>query len=617
MTVDDARMTLVEHLAELRDRLVRIAVAVLVGFFVAYAFHVEIFAFLSEPVRDALAERGIYKLLSIQVAETLFVYVKASLVATVVCLAPYVFYQLWAFVAPGLLPSERRFILPIAVSSGLFFFLGAAFAYLVLVPFVTGFMADLSLSDPAVELQVTVSSVFTFMFVSVLSFGVAFQLPIAMFFLALLGIANHKLYLKYFRHFIVVAFVIGAIFTPPEPVSQTLLAVPLILLYGVGIGGAVLLAHRKSRESGERSPLTRTRVAAVAVVILGVAAGGGAILWQFRPKPPATHLIPRSATAVAGFSPAHSPLESAPELVARFVLGREDGPLAAALREDGVRSVVAFTSPAGRAVLVEQAEETTAPWGASGLEELEVTQLEERVWAVGPRAAVEEVRRCAKEAEACLDDTPESKGALSQLHSEGPAWLYVPPGGESVGAALPLNDELPTDASSSASLAEGSEGLVVRLRLPGVGASEALRARLASWRESMAMEAETRAQSADSDKHLAAIATALRDLHARQTQLATALRAAGPAQGTPPERWKALDMELGRIAQATVSLPTKPEESGDARATAPASLLEGFAPPSDWRIRAVGNAVEISLDVPPARVGAALAQALRGVSPPD
>ena len=224
-----------QHLVELRVRLTRAAIAVFVGFFVAYLFHIELFEIVIAPVKEALAERGIYSLQAIHVTESILVYLKLSVVAGIIGASPFVSYQFWSFIGPGLTPEERKYVTPVALFSTLFFLLGVAFSYYVLLPFVTGFLADLTMSSGSVNLQVTMANVFSFSLLSMLIFGVIFELPIAMFFLSLFGIFNYKQFASFFRYFIVISFVLSALLTPPDPVSQILMAIPMAALYGLGI----------------------------------------------------------------------------------------------------------------------------------------------------------------------------------------------------------------------------------------------------------------------------------------------------------------------------------------------------------------------------------------------
>ena len=279
-------MSLVGHLSELRVRLTYAALAVFVGFFVAYAFHLELFELIVFPVRDSLAERGLYRLQALHVTESIFVYLKLSVVVGLMGAFPFILYQIWAFIAPGLLEEERRYVTPIVVFSTLFFGLGVLFAYTVLIPFVTGFLTDLTIGSSGIELQVTVQNVFSFSLLSLLLFGLVFQLPILMFFLALLGVADHRSFAGFFRFFIVISFVIGAMLTPPEPVSQILMALPMNLLYGLGIVFAFLVGKRTvDPETNELRPIGMRvwlTVAGVMALFVGGIVGG---VWLLQPAP--------------------------------------------------------------------------------------------------------------------------------------------------------------------------------------------------------------------------------------------------------------------------------------------------------------------------------------------
>ena len=133
-------MSLYGHLSELRSRLTWSLGAVFIGFFIAYGFHLELFDLVVYPVREALAERGLYRLQALHVTESIFVYLKLSAVVGIMGAFPFILYQIWAFISPGLLEEERRYVTPIVIFSSIFFALGVLFSYTVLLPFVTGFL---------------------------------------------------------------------------------------------------------------------------------------------------------------------------------------------------------------------------------------------------------------------------------------------------------------------------------------------------------------------------------------------------------------------------------------------------------------------------------------------
>ncbi len=248
--MEERPMPLSEHLGELRRRLMRCVLVLTIAFIVAYGFHDELFRWFARPVLSALRRHGIVALQALQVTETITVYLKLSLVAGMVVTAPYLFYQLWAFVAPGLYPRERRYVIPMAILTSLFFVVGIVFCYFVFLPMVIDFLVGFTLSSGDVALVPTVERTYGLVLTFFLVFGVIFELPLVMFFLSLLGLVKWRTFLGWGRYFIVLAFVIGAIFTPPEPLSQLLMAVPLCLLYYIGVGFSFATSLFGPRRSG-------------------------------------------------------------------------------------------------------------------------------------------------------------------------------------------------------------------------------------------------------------------------------------------------------------------------------------------------------------------------------
>ncbi len=297
-------MTFVEHLGELRKRLVRAVLAVVVGIALSFSFVERIFDLVARPMKLALAQVGVYSLKATEITETIFVYIKLSMVAGIVFSLPVTFYQLWAFIAPGLLEREKRAVLPLIFFSTLFFLLGVYFAYSVAIPFACQYLAVLAKETGGVELMVTVKSTFDFTLVLLLVFGATFELPLVMFFISLVGVLDHRQYLRFYRYWIVVAFIISGIVTPtPDPLNQTVLAVPLILLYGVGIIGAFFISKRRSEAERTltprelRVPSRVWGILSLGLAILAAGIGGGT-WWLGRPTS-ALRWVPKDAVLVA------------------------------------------------------------------------------------------------------------------------------------------------------------------------------------------------------------------------------------------------------------------------------------------------------------------------------
>ena len=288
-----------DHFRELRDRLVYIAGVLLVAFMVAFTYHDFLFTLLAAPIKEALAEFGIFNFRAIELTETIFVYLKLSLVAAVIGTLPFTFYQFWSFIAPGLHETERAAITPLVFFSTFFFLLGVFFAYQIIIPFIARYLAELTIASPDVAMDVTVSSAFSFSLKLMLAFGVAFELPLVMFFLSFLGLVGWRKYVKFYRFFIVLSFIIGAVFTPPDPISQLLMAVPLNILYGVGIIASFFVSKRS--EAGAKSFRVPSQVWLGLAVVLGVLglAIGGSTWWFSRSNDPLRHVPADAAWVVS------------------------------------------------------------------------------------------------------------------------------------------------------------------------------------------------------------------------------------------------------------------------------------------------------------------------------
>ncbi len=227
----DREQPLMSHLLELRNRLVRAAVSVLVVFAVLSPFMKHIFDFLSQPLMAALPQ-GV-KMLSTGVVAPFFVPLKVTLFLAFLIALPYVLYQVWAFVAPGLYKREKRLIFPILASSIVMFAAGMLYCYFIVFRMVFMFIAGFS--PESVNFAPDIDAYFSFVITMFFAFGVTFEVPIVVMVLNRMGVASYRSLTKVRPYVIVGAFVIAAIVTPPDVMSQCLLAVPLVILYQVGL----------------------------------------------------------------------------------------------------------------------------------------------------------------------------------------------------------------------------------------------------------------------------------------------------------------------------------------------------------------------------------------------
>jgi sec-independent protein translocase protein TatC len=252
--VDDAKLPLTEHLAELRSRLFKILVAWVIGTAAAWNFSEQIFAFLLEPAVGALGGEG-RPLQAIAPTEIFFTYMKCALLAGLVFALPVVFWQVWAFVAPGLYPNERNAIVPFVLVSTLLFAGGGVFGYTQVFPIMFGFLSGFE--SAIVESAWTMREVFALTTRMFLAFGVSFELPVVVFFLAAAGIVDAPALLRGTPYAVLAIFIVAAILTPPDWVSQVFLAVPMVLLYLLGVGVAFLFGGARSKKPADAKPAVR------------------------------------------------------------------------------------------------------------------------------------------------------------------------------------------------------------------------------------------------------------------------------------------------------------------------------------------------------------------------
>ena len=231
--VEAHRMPLMEHLRELRRRLMIAMGALAVGMVVSLAFTDAILAFLTAPVTQALADAGVEGGLSIVSSpfEGVYVYLRAAFLGALVFASPIVSAQVWLFIAPGLYKEERRTVIPLTLSSTALFLMGAAFAYWVIFPYAFPFFFTVIDAQVSLSMEGYLGAVIRMMG----AFGLCFQMPIVAYFAARVGLIDHIDLLRGFRYALVVIFIIAAIITPPDVITQVLLAIPMIILYGVGI----------------------------------------------------------------------------------------------------------------------------------------------------------------------------------------------------------------------------------------------------------------------------------------------------------------------------------------------------------------------------------------------
>lgn len=238
---------LVSHLIELRNRTVRACLSIIVVFAGLSPFMKEIFDYLSKPLMVALPQ-GV-KLLATGVVAPFMVPLKVTLFVAFVIALPYVLYQLWAYIAPALYRSEKRLALPVIISSVVMFALGMAYCYFIVFGMVFKFIAGFS--PDSVNFAPDIDSYFSFVLTMFFAFGVAFETPILVVVLNRVGVASYEKLRRARPYLIVGAFVLAAIFTPPDVLSQLLLAVPLVILFEVGLQFVRVFGRKDERNTDE------------------------------------------------------------------------------------------------------------------------------------------------------------------------------------------------------------------------------------------------------------------------------------------------------------------------------------------------------------------------------
>lgn len=248
--MDETELPITDHLGELRTRLFRIIIAWSLGAALCWTWAEQIFGFLLAPAVDALGETG-GKLQAIAPTEIFFTYLKSALLGGFFIAIPVVFWQIWAFIAPGLYDNEKKAILPFVVISSILFVGGAFFGYTIVFPIIFEFFT--TFDSDFVQSAWTMREVFALTTRLFIAFGIGFELPILVFFLAMSGIVSAGQLLKGTPYAVLAVFVTAALITPPDVVSQILLGVPMIALYLLGVGVAWIFGGR-GRASEEDSP---------------------------------------------------------------------------------------------------------------------------------------------------------------------------------------------------------------------------------------------------------------------------------------------------------------------------------------------------------------------------
>ena len=242
-------MTFLEHLEDLRKRLFYSFIALFVGIIPAWFFHKELFNILARPVTQYLPEGT--KLTFIKLTAPFMLYIKVSFLASLFLSSPFIFYQIWMFIAPGLYKKEKKYVVPFVLFTTIFFTAGAVFGYFVVFPFACRFFLSMGTEFEPV---ITANDYFSLALRVLLGIAAVFELPTLSFFLSRMGILTARWMVKNFKYAVLAVFVIAAIITPtPDWMTQSIIAFPMLALYGLSILIALIFGKRKGKKKKENT----------------------------------------------------------------------------------------------------------------------------------------------------------------------------------------------------------------------------------------------------------------------------------------------------------------------------------------------------------------------------
>lgn len=247
--LEDEKIPFTDHLEELRKRLITCFIAVGVGFVISYGFKDKLFEILTRPL-VAVMKTG-DTIIFTGLPEAFFTYLKVAFLAGIGLATPVILYQFWMFVAPGLYEKERKLLIPVVFLSSFFFIGGALFGYFVVFPF--GFDFFMSFATETIRPMPSMREYLSFSSKLLIAFGLVFEMPLVITFMARLGLVSVKALNKHRKYAILGFFVIGAVLTPPDVVSQVLMAVPLMGLYEISILGARIFGKKKTGEEDSQA----------------------------------------------------------------------------------------------------------------------------------------------------------------------------------------------------------------------------------------------------------------------------------------------------------------------------------------------------------------------------
>jgi sec-independent protein translocase protein TatC len=245
--LEGEKLSFTAHLEELRARLIKSAVAVVVGFAGCYAVSDRLFAFIARPIEGALPAGS--RLTILRVQEGFLTYLKIAMLGGIFAASPVILYQAWKFVAPGLYQKEKRYVWPFVAAATVFFFAGASFAYWVVFPFALPFL--LGFAGEAVQATISIAAYLSFATQMLLAFGIVFELPVVVFFLSKIGVISYRTLSRNRGYALILISIVAAVLTPPDAFSMILMGLPLYALFEISILVARIFGQPPSEKKEE------------------------------------------------------------------------------------------------------------------------------------------------------------------------------------------------------------------------------------------------------------------------------------------------------------------------------------------------------------------------------
>lgn len=245
--MDEDKLPVTDHLEELRGRLIKCLLAVAAGFVLSYSFSRRLFDLLTWPLMQAMPEGG--TLIYTAPQEAFITYLKISFFAGIFLAVPVIVYQIWKFVMPGLYADERRYVLPFVLAACAFFLMGTSFAFFVAFPFAFRFF--MAFTTEHIQALPSMKEYLSLCMSLLLAFGITFELPVVMFFLARMGLVSHRALRKYRKYAFLVIAIVAAVLTPPDLISMAMLGIPLYLLFELSVVIAAVFGKKRDAAPGE------------------------------------------------------------------------------------------------------------------------------------------------------------------------------------------------------------------------------------------------------------------------------------------------------------------------------------------------------------------------------